>query len=57
MNVQYFGSDKHRSRKPRVLNKVHTGYDWNQYNKKHYNTDNLSPNAVQGYEFDIFYPD
>ncbi|CAF1205831.1 unnamed protein product [Didymodactylos carnosus] len=29
-------SDKYRPRKPRVFNKVYTGYDWNQNNKKHY---------------------
>ena len=57
MDVQYLWSDKYRPRKPRVFNKVHTGYDWNQYNKKHYDTDNPPPKTVQGYKFNIFYPD
>jgi len=57
MDVQYLWSDKYRPRKPRFFNKVHTGYDWNQYNKKHYDTDNPPPKTVQGYKFNIFYPD
>ena len=31
---RYLWSDKYRPRKPRYYNRVHTGYDWNQYNKK-----------------------
>lgn len=54
---QYLWSDKYRPRKPRYYNRVHTGYDWNQYNKKHYDTDNPPPKTVQGYKFNIFYPD
>ena len=57
MDVQYLWSDKYRPRKPRVFNKVHTGYDWNQYNKKHYDIDTPPPKTVQGYKFNIFYPD
>jgi hypothetical protein len=57
MDFQYLWSDKYRPRKPRVFNKVLTGYDWNQYNKKHYDTDNLPPKVVQGYKFNISYPD
>lgn len=53
----YNWSDKYRPRKPRYYNRVHTGYDWNQYNKKHYDTDNPPPKTVQGYKFNIFYPD
>ncbi|CAF3016578.1 unnamed protein product, partial [Rotaria sp. Silwood2] len=51
MDVQYLWLDKYRPRKPHVFNKVHTGYDWNQYNKKHYDTDNPPPKIVQGYKF------
>jgi len=57
LDIQYLWSDKYRPRKPRFFNKVHTGYDWNQYNKKHYDTDNPPPKTVQGYKFNIFYPD
>jgi hypothetical protein len=50
---QYFWSDKYRPRKPRYYNRVHTGYDWNQYNKKHYDGDNPPPKIVQGYKFNV----
>ena len=33
------------------------GYDWNLYNKTHYDIDNPPPKVVQGYKFNIFYPD
>ena len=32
---------------------MHTGYDWNQYNKKHYDIDNPPPKTVQGYKFNV----
>lgn len=58
LDVQsYSWSDKYRPRKPRYYNRVHTGYDWNQYNKKHYDIDNPPPKTVQGYKLNIFYPD
>lgn len=51
---QYYNwSDKYRPRKPRYYNRVHTGYDWNQYNKKHYDVDNPPPKTVQGYKFNV----
>ena len=69
----YSWEDKYRPRKPRYLNKVHTGYEWNKYNQTHYeyvfsssygetysnfsSTDNPPPKVVQGYKFNIFYPD
>ncbi|KAA1134866.1 hypothetical protein PGTUg99_007501 [Puccinia graminis f. sp. tritici] len=53
----YNWEDKYRPRKPRYFNKVHTGYEWNKYNQTHYNTDNPPPKVVQGYKFNIFYPD
>ena len=49
--------DKYRARKPRYLNRVHTGYEWNQYNQTHYDRENPPPKVVQGYKFNIFYPD
>ncbi len=50
---EYLWSDKYRPRKPRYFNRVHTGYDWNQYNKKHYDVDNPPPKTVQGYKFNV----
>jgi len=32
----YTWEDKYRPRKPRYLNRVHTGYEWNKYNQTHY---------------------
>lgn len=32
----YDWSDKYRPRKPRYFNRVHTGYEWTQYNQTHY---------------------
>ena len=31
----YEWSDKHRPRKPRYFNRVHTGFEWNKYNQTH----------------------
>ena len=53
----YWWQDKYRPRKPRYFNKVKTGYDWNRYNSAHYDRDNPPPRSVQGYKFNIFYPD
>lgn len=50
-------AEKYRPRKPRYFNRVKTGYDWNKYNKTHYDHDNPPPKTVQGYKFNIFYPD
>jgi hypothetical protein len=36
---------------------VHTGFEWNKYNQTHYDFDNPPPKIVQGYKFNIFYPD
>jgi len=49
--------DKYRPRKPKYFNRVHTGYEWNKYNQTHYDHDNPPPKMVQGYKFNIFYPD
>ena len=53
----YVWSDKYRPRKPRYFNRVHTGFEWNKYNQTHYDMDNPPPKVVQGYKFNIFYPD
>lgn len=54
-NLQWAG--KHRPRKPRYFNRVQMGYEWNKYNQTHYDHDNPPPKVVQGYKFNIFYPD
>jgi len=56
-NQTYLWSDKYRPRKPRYFNRVHTGFEWNKYNQTHYDMDNPPPKIVQGYKFNIFYPD
>ena len=55
--AKYHWADRHRPRKPRFFNKVRTGYEWNKYNKTHYDHDNPPPKTVQGYKFNIFRPD
>lgn len=55
--ADYDWSDRFRPRKPRYFNRVHTGYEWTQYNQSHYDFDNPPPKIVQGYKFNIFYPD
>ena len=50
-------SGKYRPRKPRYFNRVQMGYEWNKYNQTHYDHDNPPPKVVQGYKFNIFYPD
>lgn len=49
--------DKYRPRKPRYFNRVQMGYEWNKYNQTHYDHDNPPPKVVQGYKFNVFYPD
>jgi hypothetical protein len=53
----YLWHDKYRPRKPRYFNRVKTGYDWNKYNQTHYDHDNPPPKSVQGYKFNVFFPD
>ncbi len=57
LEMTYEWSDKYRPRKPRYFNRVHTGFEWNKYNQTHYDIDNPPPKIVQGYKFNIFYPD
>ncbi|KAL3743499.1 hypothetical protein ACJRO7_018747 [Eucalyptus globulus] len=56
-SLVYDWQDKYRPRKPKYFNRVHTGYEWNKYNRTHYDHDNPPPKTVQGYKFNIFYPD
>ena len=53
----YWWHSKYAPRKPKYFNRVHTGYEWNKYNRTHYDFDNPPPKVVQGYKFNIFYPD
>lgn len=53
----YKQNDKYRPRKPKYFNRVHTGFEWNKYNRTHYDVDNPPPKVIQGYKFNIFYPD
>ncbi|KFK36558.1 hypothetical protein AALP_AA4G139000 [Arabis alpina] len=50
-------SEVYRPRKPKYFNRVHTGYEWNKYNQTHYDQETPPPKTVQGYKFNIFYPD
>jgi len=43
--------------KPKYFNRVHTGYEWSKYNQTHYDSDNPPPKVVQGYKFNLFYPE
>lgn len=54
---EYWWNDKYRPRKPRYFNRVKTGFEWNKYNQTHYDKENPPPKIVQGYKFNIFYPD
>ncbi|CAG5098994.1 Oidioi.mRNA.OKI2018_I69.XSR.g16155.t1.cds [Oikopleura dioica] len=56
-NTVYKWADKYKPRKPKFFNRVHTGFEWNKYNQMHYDFDNPPPKIVQGYKFNIFYPD
>ncbi|EPY52964.1 hypothetical protein SPOG_04693 [Schizosaccharomyces cryophilus OY26] len=44
-------------KKPKYFNRVMLGFEWNSYNQAHYNEAHPPPKAVQGYRFNIFYPD
>jgi len=53
----YSWQDRYAPRKPRYFNRIRTGFDWNKYNQTHYDTENPPPKIVQGYKFNVFYPD
>ena len=46
-----------RPRKPQYFNRSILGYEWNKYNQTHYDHDNPPPKVVQGYKFNVLYPD
>ncbi|KAF2859001.1 hypothetical protein K470DRAFT_220047 [Piedraia hortae CBS 480.64] len=50
-------SSQYRPRKPQYFNRVIKGYEWNKYNQTHYDQEHPPPRVVQGYSFNIFYPD
>ncbi|KAF2666209.1 hypothetical protein BT63DRAFT_434092 [Microthyrium microscopicum] len=50
-------ADKYEARNPEHFNRVRLGYEWNKYNQTHYDIDNPPPKVVQGYKFNMFYPD
>jgi Cactus-binding C-terminus of cactin protein/Conserved mid region of cactin len=56
-NMAYSWQNRYAPRKPRYFNRVRTGFDWNKYNQTHYDSENPPPKIVQGYKFNIFYPD
>ena len=49
--------DKYVSILPYFINRVKKSYEWNKYFQAHYDEDNPPPLIVQGYRFNIFYPD
>ena len=53
---EYEWSKEYKPIKPRYSNKKIVGFDWNRYNQAHYDNDNLPPKTVNGYRFNIFYP-
>jgi hypothetical protein len=56
-NVRYYWKDLYKPRKPRCFNRIKMGYEWNKYHQLHYDLDNPPPKIIQGYKFNIFYPD
>ena len=53
---EYEWSKEYKPIKPRYSNKKIVGFDWNRYNQAHYDNENLPPKTVNGYRFNIFYP-
>lgn len=50
-------TDSEGTVKPQYHNRVVMGFEWNRYNQAHYTNENPPPKVVQGYRFNIFYPD
>ncbi|GBG28045.1 Nucleotide-binding oligomerization domain-containing protein 1 [Hondaea fermentalgiana] len=46
---------RYEPRKPRYQNRVRAGYEWNKYNKTHYDKENPPPKVIQGYKFRLDY--
>ena len=53
---EYEWSKDYKPIKPRYANKKIVGFDWNRHNQAHYDNVNLPPKTVNGYRFNIFYP-
>lgn len=46
-------SKKYAPQKPKYFNRVQRGYEWNRYNRTHFDEDNPPPSVVQGYCFNV----
>jgi hypothetical protein len=46
-----------RSLKPQYINRKRVTIEWNKYNTMHFSEDDPPPKTIQGYKFNIFYPD
>lgn len=55
--ASYSWSATHRPRKPRYFNRARASYEWNKYNQTHYDSENPPPKTLQGFRFNIFYPE
>uniref|UniRef100_A0A453CNP8 Splicing factor Cactin n=1 Tax=Aegilops tauschii subsp. strangulata TaxID=200361 RepID=A0A453CNP8_AEGTS len=44
-------------RKPKYITRVRSGFEWNKYNRLHYDSDQPPPKIVKGYKFVVHYPD
>jgi hypothetical protein len=44
-------------RKPKYVARARTGYEWNKYNRVHYDHDHPPPKIVRGYTFVLHYPE
>eukprot|EP01126_Amoeba_proteus_P036891 TRINITY_DN3776_c0_g1_i5.p1 TRINITY_DN3776_c0_g1~~TRINITY_DN3776_c0_g1_i5.p1 ORF type:complete len:263 (-),score=74.90 TRINITY_DN3776_c0_g1_i5:287-988(-) len=55
--IELEGTNKKDLIKPKYYNRVIMGIDWNKYNIAHYDEDTPPPKTVQGYQFNIFYPE
>ncbi|EEC81424.1 hypothetical protein OsI_24678 [Oryza sativa Indica Group] len=44
-------------RKPKYIARVRSGFEWNKYNRAHYDHDHPPPKTVKGYKFVLYYPD
>lgn len=55
--ASYPWSAVHRPRKPRYFNRARASYEWNKYNQTHYDAENPPPKTLQGFRFNVFYPE
>ncbi|CAL5015494.1 unnamed protein product [Urochloa decumbens] len=44
-------------RKPKYVARARTGYEWNKYNRVHYDHEHPPPKTVRGYTFVLHYPE